>query len=190
MKKFGIFLAGFIVITTGCTSNLSGGLTNTPTLTSTIDTVATIAAEETKFALETKEVEAQHLTETAKALGVTETIVAQATGTKSAANTAIADFLASGAPTATTSGGGSFRYTDCQDATGGRTQVKFENYTKDTAYITLVGPETRYCAVPPGNGLIFIKAGFYLVTSNVCGGDVYVFSLVLNSSVRGLILRC
>jgi hypothetical protein len=188
MKRFGTFLAGIIIVTTGCTSNLLADPTNTPTLTSTTDAAATssaISAEETQFALETQDFLSQILTGTAEAFktiyaSTSQYLTANPKPTKTPTLTATAT---------SASGGGSAGFTDCKDATGGRTKVRVENNTGGIAYLSMFGPETYYCAIPGGVVQIFIKGGVYSVSANMCG-QVYNFgSHVINSTWK-LILRC
>lgn len=194
MKKSATILAVMMMISTGCNSSLFVDPTNTSTFTPTIDQAATdsaIAAGETQAALEAQQ------TEEAESIIMSETASARRTATRSADQTSIAAFQTEMAKptdtpvaTATTaSSGGSARFTNCQDSTGGRTKVRVENTTGGTAYMTLIGPETRHCAIPAGIVQIFIKGGVYSVTSNMCGQSYNFGSHVINSTWK-LILKC
>ena len=93
-------------------------------------------------------------------------------------------------PTATTSSGGDpTGYVDCKDSGGGRTKVRVENKTGDTAYMSFYGPETHLCYIPGGVHQIFIKSGSYTVSVSMCGATFNFGSHPINSTWK-LVLTC
>jgi hypothetical protein len=70
----------------------------------------------------------------------------------------------------------------CQDQTGGRTKVRVENRTGNTATLYLYGPENYSCSIPGGVHKIYVKAGNYSISSYMCGGQSFNWgSHVVNS---------